>query len=1614
MGFNAEKWLTGNSQFSNKEAKQNKKVNKVVKKEAKRKKEKPTMQERVKRDHIDYGKTVKSDSAKADGNKQYDWKTKNLGPLSIKSYGRSYDAKFDKWSSQQGITDKYEKKEFRKYMDYMEQEEKRREKAKSQKLTKKELADGVKDNSGYSKPRSTPWERDDAILKTMDRTEKARNQQKAKRANDKSYQADKANRKATREATYAKHDEDKKKRETNSRDGALGFLDRTLGRLSDKAVSAVFGKGFADDNNTRMAKNAKIAGNKDAEKMLHTQSRKANGKLEKTADVLGTIIGETAPYMMGAYGAGSKVLKATKVASKLKGVGKIAAEGAAAGAVVGTGKAAIRELTDEKYTAKDSAKRIATETALGAAGDVGANYAIKGLGRLVTKLRGGKTPPVEVIKAHAKATGQKEQDIVKALSDMNTGKSVAVPLKSDDIVKSLASPQKAAKALAGETDDLSITARKLLEDLASKESEHVTKAKANVDKKIALKNDGYDAYRTKDLEPDELSALMAKADELNGGLSKAKQEYFSKNPHYAEVAKKRVDYDNAKETFKVNKELKSQAKAIQQKYGKIIVPENNRADWFSRVPPRFRANSKETGGSDLYAVADDMGYGDVDSFVQHLQNLDGAVKTKAKDLIPAGMETKAARQQHAQELKDLEEMLDAEFTGLGQGGATQQELETILDLIQNPTQRTNAIKQIEEAATAEFRGSDYAKSQDDVLAQLFDNLKPQKGKGDNSLALTASEAAPIKFASKTEETAVKELGLPVQPKDFDDGLLRLNAQHFESDNATNSMYSKNPGELKGAYQDENAFKQTMHKMYEGVVSSKHKMEVVSKKLYKQNKDLIKSDYQAKILEAKAKGMPKEAKRLEKELKYLHKEESPLVKSAENEGAAYLITQSLMDRTLGAVTKPLKKAGISIVDAFDYQTAKSLDFQINQGGHEDYVLPKGWDQGRIIDTINLWNGNEAMGQFSKAINDIRLERLDYLHNSGLKSSDEFAALSANPHYLPLRKDHNFSGAEAEFRGSGPLGSAAPNVKALGKGDEYFFDNPLETLMSATYTTIRNSLRNSTHAEFAKLAKLDTAGKYIRQTKKPVSDNVIEHYENGIVKKYEISSDMAQVLKDMRSVDNNVDMVQKASALMAGLKTTSVSYQMKAIPRDWAQFLANADGNPVTHLANMIKTFSKPAKMQKELMKEGSTFQNAYRDSLGSYEDTSKLAQKFIEVNSGKDKIITGKKAVNLLSKTLENTLGAPFKAGAKIGNFADNAPRYAQLMQVDKEFKPVLQELEQQVANATPATKDVAQRELDEMQRQYQQAKIFKTRDVINYQRTGGSNTAKFIKKYMNFANTATQSVDRFARQVRKKPIATTLKVASLSVPMMAAQEINYQKSSEQDKQYFDDTPDYIKNTMYVFMVNGNRVMLPKPFEVALVTSPIEAYMNQRHKDAVSTKKEAVLDTVMFQLQQVMPLQSGFAVTGKPASFLTPSIIAPAGESARNYKDFTEKPINFKGKEGGFLLPEGKSQDEIASLYATDTSRKLGGDTVNADHLDYLIRSYGGDMGKLGLTASDYAMDRGSSSKKSRMVQSVNPLQDFVAASKDAPSEPSKLDDILSQLFRPAYYDKTKQDRRKKQ
>lgn len=1140
----------------------------------------------------------------------------------------------------------------------------------------------------------------------------------------------------------------------------------------------------------------------------------------------------------------------------------------------------------------------------------------------------------------------------------------------------------------------------------------------------------------------------------------------------------------AEAEWKSVQELQNQAKRIQQEYGKLYIPEGNQADWGALVPNRFKAGKNNSQALDIYKFADDEGFASVDDAVKYLQSLDEAVNTKLNDLRPADyMNMGGGRAEALDEAARIEfgntdtaKGLDTYFDDLlkiqkdrnpddlYQRIRGENDPETFDDLIRlaqmEHNANTNPYKpELKEMLRRDPRIREMVKamspkkapasaSQAPVVNEpqlqmdsLLDSLAPKPRKTPDEILREMAGGTPeANIPSVTQ--AIDE----VVPNALPDNTLRLNMQHNSTEaDALETMFSRNqhkPIEVfqaldmqreiakmqkKGVSPDEIARELNIdksqipaisklkvkphealaHKAYEGIVNQLHRFDVAAKKI---------EGKEWKILGDSAK-------------------EHRVVKAFSNEQAATVEAKAILDEHFVPALENLTKNNIKMKDAFEYLMSKNWDWFMTNGGHDSYQLPKGYDEHKlkgIIGAVDNTNTNparkEAFKSFTDAIYNIMQTRRQYMEKHGLIDNAEYEALSRNPYYFPTVKDGDWAldniALSKKNSKRKSVGNADDDVYSLGSGNESWLANPIDTLVSSVHGTVQAAKRRQTNLEIYKLAKQDKDNLFfaIRKEKTPGAVEVNLGKDKAYV---ELSQDLQEVLEEIRSPKQSKDVARLAKSITsnyAGLKTRSFEYLARALTREWQTgYINSATNNPFEHFKNVLSGFK--ASSAEELKASGGAFQKAYKDGMGSYNDTQKMAEEFTKEVNGL--VIDGKKT-NLVNGLVHKLWEVPAKAGSRI----DDSIRYAEMKKVDEEFLPQIQQAKAELESAkaemqaaagaedfADASKGV-QSKVDELQARYDDLvhtydieKTYQARDMMNYARVGRSQAAKFIKDYVAFANTTTQGKDKMFRAFRERPVATSLKIATPAIGMIGLQEAVYQNSSDEDKKIYDDTHDFIKNTMFVFVVGGKRIMLPKPFEAALLTAPIESYLNSNHAYDEQGMGEKGKNLALTYMKEFLPLQTGKLIapwfipmdSGSPYTEAPATPALPFVESWANKKSNNQKPIAYGGKgETGFFLPNDATQDEIASQYASETARLLGQETVNADHIDHILRSLGGDYAKYAINASDVAITKGQDKAKlKKLVQDINPLQDYVHGNNGD-------SDMFSWLFRDAYTDKNKQ------
>ncbi|PLR84666.1 hypothetical protein CVD25_01125 [Bacillus canaveralius] len=311
---------------------------------------------------------------KSESDKSYQWEKDTLKELPIKKYGRSYNDKFKKWATEQGIKS-YEMKEFRTFLDSKED-------------AAKTKSEGI-----------------DAILRALD----ARNQQSAERFRQRNEEA--SNKQAEEPKKVVSQPKPKKQVNQNDRNGVLGFVDRFVVPISKGATDF-----FVPGNTETMAANEEKRFGQVKNPVIKA-AQKDRGLETDILNTVGMIGATVAPYAQGYRAADVAFNKIPRLARTTNPFAQRAIKGAAAGAATEAGIAATNELANPE--AGDIGD-YAVRTGLGVAGGAILDPVMYGAGRAINK--GLET-----------AAGRAMRSVIP--SDQQTADAVSSVISRNDLVR---------------------------------------------------------------------------------------------------------------------------------------------------------------------------------------------------------------------------------------------------------------------------------------------------------------------------------------------------------------------------------------------------------------------------------------------------------------------------------------------------------------------------------------------------------------------------------------------------------------------------------------------------------------------------------------------------------------------------------------------------------------------------------------------------------------------------------------------------------------------------------------------------------------------------------------------------------------------------------------------------------------------------------------------------------------------------------------------------------------------------------------------------------------------------------------------------------------------------
>jgi hypothetical protein len=1235
----------------------------------------------------------------------------------------------------------------------------------------------------------------------------------------------------------------------------------------------------------------------------------------------------------------------------------------------------------------------------------------------------------------------------KAIGDVNIGEipKATVPNVLDDLLNFAQSGQgPTARGLVGKVAN---PARYAKENVSNQADTILNRVDA-----INKKPQGYYEQRILDVQKAMQSNHGLTADQQKSleEAQKAIEQYkVYEDAHvqkeltpFTEAAQKQADAQAQHQN--IVKAAKDELARIKGTYGKIKATAGEGQDY--QIPNQFRAGVNNMAHDDIHQFATQEGFSSVDEAVQYLKHLDETSKLKLKDVMPQDSHVLSA-----DDWAHLEHAARKNFAGTPEGQTLDKFIADLVHAGQSDGKNFNELyaankgpndpqsfDELVKLAQMQSAPTDLKTSlrQDPRIKQALDQLDALGGKKPDTLPGipqaqpdTSSIDEMIKFLSQNEnvnksQDVSKVIDQLVSPKSqskkltMDElnqlvrgekppkpepnvtsgdkkGLLGVNLQQFNNDIPSIIKDSKPIESVSATDAIKNPVKKVINKFYEGYVNKTHSAKVA-------HTSILENEIK-KLTESGAK--PRKLEQLKGQLKFVKKYGSDVEKAIQNESAAGMRAKTFLDghtenlqSALGS-TKPEDMA-----NAIRYQVAKNIKW-IWDKVNPDYEIGGGWTKGEINTILNEGVGNQKLENFTKAMKNLTQQRLDFALKYNLISKEAHAALSKNPYYIPMARDvtPSMDNVARGLKGGNTTNkrtAGAYFIQSLGDGDaEALYKDPLETLMSGTFSLFKNMAKSDSEQQLLKMAKLDSDNLFSRVVNKKefeANGGIAVPTQKG-TQYIQLQDDLMKMIKE-NDLPYDLNVIGKMTSVFAGAKTRSLEYHMTGVPRDLAEgYLKGQTNNPFTYLKEIVKAAKEHNLSAKDA---GAYFDKAYKDGMNGI-NSEKMMKEYARQNKNvKPFNPKSKESWKDLTHTIARIADMPFKPIKAIGQLSDELPRTVEIKATQKAFmkqhgkqinniKKALEDVNAQIDGASHATDpfDPALQGIDKLKSQktklegmlseydkaLQRETTYRGRDIMNFSRSGRSGAAKHIRQYMIFANTATQSKDKLIRSFIERPAATIAKTALLTAPLVAAEQVMQQNLSGKDKEIYDNLPSWSKQYNYVFVNNGSVYTLPKIQELALLTDPIEALLSGNKEDLNASARLAVKEAVPYQLgnvaQGLVPNTDG-SVTVRKNMQVPSTVFSPGLDVAANDKlGFNRNAISFADKFG--------RKNPQANKFTLDLFKKMGGNKARADYLQYLATTYPGDAGKYGSYSLDYLLDPKNNDKLDAMLQNLNPLQDRV-------------------------------------
>lgn len=228
------------------------------------------------------------------------------------------------------------------------------------------------------------------------------------------------------------------------------------------------------------------------------------------------------------------------------------------------------------------------------------------------------------------------------------------------------------------------------------------------------------------------------------------------------------------------------------------------------------------------------------------------------------------------------------------------------------------------------------------------------------------------------------------------------------------------------------------------------------------------------------------------------------------------------------------------------------------------------------------------------------------------------------------------------------------------------------------------------------------------------------------------------------------------------------------------------------------------------------------------------------------------------------------------------------------------------------------------------AAAFEAKDLMDFNLRGGWAAYQLLADVLPFFNARVQGLYRMGRSDPKRLVAVGLLMTVASAMLAFAND---------GEDWYEELPDWDKDTYWHFRIGSHHFRLPKPFELGVLFATIPERLGRSIK-GLDTGKKTLSRTWANVRDQL-------------AFDLVPQMFRPALNVAMNHDSFRDAPIENIGDEG--KLPSSRYNartSDTMRVLAQAASPVADATGMSPKRMEYLVGGYLGTVGTYALGFSD--------------------------------------------------------------